>query len=237
MPPSPVALVTGASAGIGRATALALGRAGYAVAVCARSREPLDALLAELADEGISATGLPCDVGNPADVRALVEHIEETLAPVDVLVNNAGIGILKPFAELSLDDWDRTFATNVRSMFIVTSAVLPGMRERRRGFIVNVSSLAGRNGFKGGTAYAASKHAVLGFSSSLVLEVRHEGVRVLAICPGSVDTELRRGMVGMLGGSPDTMLRAEDIATVIVDAISMPARALVSELDIRPAAP
>lgn len=237
MPTPPVALVTGASAGIGRVTALALGRAGYAVAVCARKPGPLEALLAELAAEGIVSAGRPCDVANPADVRALVEHVEATIAPVDVLVNNAGVGILKPFAELSLDDWDRTFATNVRSMFIVTSAVLPGMRQRRRGFIVNVASLAGRNGFKGGTAYAASKHAVLGFSSSLLLEVRHEGVRVLAVCPGSVDTELRRGMVGVLGGSPDTMLRAEDVAAVIVDAISLPARALVSELDIRPAAP
>ena len=233
---SSVALVTGASAGIGRATAIALGRAGYAVAVCSRSREPLERLIAELTDEGITAAGRPCDVSNPGDVAALVEHVEDTLGPIDVLINNAGVGVFKPFDQITLEEWDRTFATNVRSLYVVTRAVLGGMRARGRGFVVNVSSLAGRHGLKGGTAYAASKHAVMGFSSSLLLEVRHEGVRVLAVCPGSVDTELRRDQ-SMLGGAPDRMLRAEDVAAVIVDALSLPARALVSELDIRPAAP
>jgi NADP-dependent 3-hydroxy acid dehydrogenase YdfG len=233
----PVALVTGASAGIGRATAVALGRAGYAVGVCARRREPLDQLLDELRAEGIAAAGRPCDVASPGDVAALVEHIEDTLGPIAVLVNNAGIGIVKPFDELTLEEWDRTFATNVRSLYVVTHAVLPGMRARRDGFIVNVASLAGRSGFKGGTAYASSKHAVMGFSSSLMHEVRQEGVRVLAVCPGSVDTSLRREQE-MLGGTPpDRMLRAEDVAATIVDALSLPPRALVSELDIRPAAP
>lgn len=233
----PVALVTGASAGIGRATAIALGRAGYAVAVCARSREPLEAVLAELAAEDIPAAGRPCDVANPADVSALVQHVEDTLGPVDVLVNNAGVGVFKPFNDITLAEWDQTFATNVRALYVVTSAVLPGMRARHRGFVVNVSSLAGRTGLKGGTAYAASKHAVMGFSSSLMLEVRQDGVRVLAVCPGSVDTDMRRDQE-MLGRTPpDRMLRAEDVATVIVDALSLPARALVSELDIRPASP
>lgn len=234
---SPVALVTGASAGIGRATAIALGRAGYAVGVCARAREPLDRLLDELRGEGISAAGTPCDVANPADVTALVEHVEDALGPVDVLVNNAGVGVVKPFSELTLEEWDRTFATNVRSLYVVTRAVLPGMRARRNGFVVNVASLAGRAGFKGGTAYAASKHAVLGFSSSLLQEVRQEGVRVLAVCPGSVDTAMRRDQA-MFGATPaERMLRAEDVAAIIVDALSLPPRALVSELDIRPAAP
>ncbi len=111
------------------------------------------------------------------------------------------------------------------------------MRERRRGFVVNVSSLAGRNGFKGGTAYAASKHAVLGFSSSLLAEVRQDGVRVVAICPGSVDTDLRRDQPLLGSTPPGRMLRSEDVAAVIIDAISLPERALVSELDIRPTAP
>ncbi|MEO5826539.1 MAG: SDR family NAD(P)-dependent oxidoreductase [Gemmatimonadales bacterium] len=235
--PQRVALVTGASAGIGRATALALGRAGYAVGVCARRAGPLGEVIAELRAAGISAAGQPCDVGDPEGVRALVAHIEATLGPIDVLVNNAGVGILKPISELTLEDWDITFASNVRSLFLVTKAVLGGMRERRRGFVINVSSLAGRNGFNGGTAYAASKHAVLGFSSSLLAEVRQEGVRVLAICPGSVDTDLRRDQPLMGAMSTDRMLRPEDVAAVIMDALSLPDRALVSELDVRPAAP
>ncbi len=235
--PQRVALVTGASAGIGRATAFALGRAGYAVGVCARRAGPLGDTIAELRAAGINAAGQPCDVSDPDAVRALVDHIEATLGPVEVLVNNAGVGILKPFSELTLEDWDTTFASNVRSLFLVTQAVLGGMRERGRGFVINVSSLAGRNGFKGGTAYAASKHAVLGFSSSLLAEVRQDGVRVLAVCPGSVDTELRRDQP-FLGTMPtDRMLRSEDVAAIIMDALSLPNRALVSELDIRPAAP
>lgn len=235
--PPRVALVTGASAGIGRATAIALGRAGYAVGVCARRDGPLADVIAELRAQGINAAGQPCDVSDPAAVSALVEHVEATLGPIDVLVNNAGVGILKPFDQLTLDDWDVTFAVNVRSLFLVTRAVLGGMRRRRHGFVINVSSLAGRNGFKGGAAYAASKHAVLGFSSSLLAEVRHDGVRVLAVCPGSVDTDLRRDQP-LLGDVPaDRMLRSEDVAAVIIDALSLPERALVSELDIRPAAP
>ena len=237
MLPQVAALVTGASAGIGRATAFALGRAGYAVGVCSRTAGPLDKLVDELRAEGITAAGHPCDVADPAQVRAMIAAIEPELGDIEVLVNNAGVGFIKPFSELTLDEWDRTFSTNVRSLYVVTSAVLPAMRARGRGHIVNVSSLAGRNGLKGGTAYAASKHAVMGFSSSLMLEVRHDGVRVLAVCPGSVDTSLRREQP-MLGGTPpDRMLRPEDVASVIVDAISLPSRALVSELDIRPAAP
>ena len=105
-----------------------------------------------------------------------------------MLVNNAGVLIARPFEELTLEDWDVTMATNLRSLYLVTRAVLPGMRRRREGTIVNVASLAGRNGFVGGTAYTASKHAVLGFGRSLMLEVRKDGIRVVTICPGSVDT-------------------------------------------------
>ena len=104
--------------------------------------------------------------------------------PINALVNNAGVLIAKPFEELTLEEWDTTMSTNVRSLYLVTRAVLPSMRSRKQGTIVNVASLAGRNGFVGGTAYTASKHAVLGFSRSLMLEVRKDNVRVVAICPG-----------------------------------------------------
>jgi 3-oxoacyl-[acyl-carrier protein] reductase len=143
---------------------------------------------------------------------------------------------LAPFAELTLDDWDATMATNLRSLYLVTREVLPGMRSRKHGFIVNVASLAAKNAFAGGTAYVASKHAVLGFSKTLMLEVRKDGVRVMAICPGSVDTPLMR----------DQSVLAPNLANILTSRRSGAGdsryaadacRALVSEIDIRPANP
>ena len=234
--PEHVALVTGATAGIGRATAFALGRAGYRVGVCARTAGRVDALVAELRAEGIAAAGRAADVGEPEAVTALVKAVTAELGSVDTLINNAGIAIFRPLTELSVEEWDATMATNLRSLFLVTRAVLPGMLERKSGIIVNVASLAGKNPLAGGTAYAASKHAVLGFSKSLMLEVRKQGVRVLAICPGSVNTALIRGL-----RAPSTregeMLEPEDVAQAILDAVRMSARATVSEIDIRPANP
>ena len=233
--PEHVALVTGATAGIGRATAFALGRAGYRVGVCARTRGPVDALVAELRAEGIAAAGRAADVGRAEPVEALVQAVATELGPVDTLINNAGIAIIRPLIELSVEEWDATMATNLRSLYLVTRAVLPGMLERKSGIVVNVASLAGKNPLVGGTAYAASKHAVLGFSKSLMLEVRKDGVRVLAICPGSVNTALIRNI-----RSPSRegeMLEPDDVAQAILDAVRMPARATVSEIDIRPANP
>src|SRR6185295_15057286 len=127
-------------------------------------------------------------VADPEQVRGAVAQVVEQLGEIEVLVNNAGLLIARPFEELTLEDWDATMATNLRGLYLVTREVLPGMRQRRAGTIVNVASLAGRSGFVGGTAYSASKHAVLGFARSLMLEVRKDGVRVVTVCPGSVDT-------------------------------------------------
>ena len=236
MPSVRTALVTGATEGIGRATALALGRAGWQVGVCARTASRVDALLADLADVGVRAAGRAGDVGDERDVPTVVRHVVDALGPVDALVNNAGVLIAKPFEELALADWDRTMATNLRSLFLVTREVLPEMRRRRQGTIVNVSSLAGRNGFVGGTAYTASKHAVLGFSRSLMLEVRRDNVRVVAICPGSVGTAMLQDQP-LLKADPARILRPEDVAASILHALELPDRALVSELDIRPTNP
>jgi len=236
MPPATAALVTGATQGIGRATAFALGRAGYRVGVCARTPARLDALVAELKANNIDAAAASADVGDPAESARAVEQITATLGEVGVLVNNAGVLIARPFEELTLEDWDATMATNVRSLYLMTRAVLPAMRRRREGAIVNVASLAGRNGFVGGSAYTASKHAVLGFSRSLMLEVRKDNVRVIAICPGSVDTSMIRDQP-MLRSDPARILRAEDVADTILQTLLLPPRALVSELDIRPTNP
>jgi 3-oxoacyl-[acyl-carrier protein] reductase len=236
MPTTTTALVTGATQGIGRATALALGRAGYRVGVCARTAAKVDAFVAELRVEGIEAAGAAADVGDPAQVARAVSELAAALGEPGLLVNNAGVLIARPFEELTLEDWDVTMATNVRSLYLVTRAVLPAMRRRHEGTIVNVASLAGRNGFAGGTAYSASKHAVLGFSRSLMMEVRKEGIRVVAICPGSVATGMLRDQP-MLKSDPERILRPEDVADTILHAVRLPDRALVSELDIRPTNP
>jgi 3-oxoacyl-[acyl-carrier protein] reductase len=236
MPTTRTALITGATEGIGKATALALGRAGWQVGLCARTASRVDAVLAELAAAGIRAAGRAGDVGEERDAAAVVRHVAEAFGPVDALVNNAGILVAKPFEELALADWDRTMATNLRSLFLVTREVLPEMRRRRQGTIVNVASLAGRNGFVGGTAYAASKHAVLGFSRSLMLEVRRDNVRVVAICPGSVGTAMLHDQP-LLKADPARILRPDDVAATILHALELPDRALVSELDIRPTNP
>ena len=232
----PTTLITGSTTGIGRAIAFALGRDGHRIGVCARNGDAVRRTVAELKEHGIEAAGCAADVGREDDVTALVREVESVLGPVDVLVNNAGIMIAKPFGELSLEEWDATMATNVRSLYLMTRAVLPGMRKRKSGAVVNVASLAGKNGFVGGTAYSASKHAVMGFSRSLMLEVRQEGIRVLAICPGSVDTDLRKE-----GPRPrpnaDRILQPEDVADMVAAALRLPPRALASELDLRPTAP
>jgi len=233
---SPVALVTGATEGIGRAIAFALGRTGYQVGVCARTPSKLRLLLDDLAAAGIRAAGHPGDVGIEVDARNVVQQITAVLGPVDVLVNNAGVGIIKPFDQLTLDDWDSTMATNLRSLYLMTREVLPGMRQRRRGSVVTIASLAGRNGFAGGSAYAASKHAALGFSRALMLEVRKDNVRVIAICPGSVDTALIRDQ-SVLTPNLDRILQPEDVAATVLAALSLPERATVSELDVRPTNP
>jgi len=144
--------------------------------------------------------------------------------------------VLKPIEELTAEDWDTTMATNLRSLYLMTREVLPAMRARKQGAIVNIASLAGRNGFVGGSAYTASKHAVLGFAKSLMLEVRKDNVRVITICPGSVDTSLIRSQ-GMLSPNIDRILQPEDIADTVLAALALPPRALVSELDVRPTNP
>jgi 3-oxoacyl-[acyl-carrier protein] reductase len=233
---SGTALVTGATEGIGRATALALGRAGYRVGICSRSIEKVEATLAELRAQGVTAAGAAADVADPDQVRHVVDQVRGALGEIDVLVNNAGVLIARPIEELTLEDWDVTMATNLRSLYLTTRLVLPGMRTRRQGTIVNVASLAGRNGFVGGSAYSASKHAVLGFSRSLMLEVRKDNVRVIAICPGSVATGMLRNQA-MLKPDHERILRPEDVAASILHVLTLPTGALVSELDIRPTNP
>src|SRR5260370_29106458 len=167
-----VAVVTGATAGIGRAIAFALARAGARLAVCARHAPNVDATLRELKAAGMDAVGMPCDVSDPQCVTAFARYVSLERGPARIVVNNAGLAHFKPLATLTLAEWDEMMAVNVRSLYLVTRAFLAGMSEAGGGTIVNVASLAGKNGVEGGTGYCASKHAVLGFSRALMLAVR-----------------------------------------------------------------
>ena len=232
----PTALITGATEGIGRAICFRLGKAGYKIGACARTPSRLRALKDGLEEAGITVAVHPADVGIEADVKTALSVLIKELGTIDVLVNNAGVAPLKRFEDLTLEDWDTTMATNLRSLYLVTREVLPAMQARKHGAIVNIASLAGRNGFVGGTAYSASKHAVLGFAKSLMLEVRKDNIRVITICPGSVDTPLIRTQ-GMLSPNIDRILQPEDVAETVLAALALPERALVSELDVRPTNP
>jgi 3-oxoacyl-[acyl-carrier protein] reductase len=222
-----VAVITGASQGIGAGLVEAYLTKGYRVVATSRSIAP---------SSNPDVLVVAGDIGDPATGPRVIEEAVRAFGRVDTLVNNAGMLVARPFLELTLEDWDATMRTNLRSLFLVTREVLPGMRTLGRGDIVNVSSLAGRNGFVGGTAYVASKHAVLGFSRSLMLEERKNNIRVIAVCPGSVDT----GMLAdqpLLPSVPGKILRPEDVAETVLTALQLPGRALVSELDIRPTNP
>jgi 3-oxoacyl-[acyl-carrier protein] reductase len=231
-----LAVITGATEGIGRAIAVALGGAGAKVAICARTAPKVDATIAALRQAGLDAIGRPCNVADPAAVRAFADFVGRERGDAAVLVNNAGIGRFAPLEELTLEDWDETIAVNLRSLYLVTRAFLPGLVRAGGSSIVNIASLAGRNGFEGGTAYCASKHAVLGFSKALMLEVRKRGLRVIAICPGSVATPFMDKQDRMRPDR-DRILTAEDVAQAVVGALTLADRAMVSELDIRPTNP
>jgi NAD(P)-dependent dehydrogenase (short-subunit alcohol dehydrogenase family) len=187
-----VALVTGASRGIGRAVALALGAAGATVACCARSAEQIEATAAEVGGHGGRARGFRLDVTRRNEIDAVVADIGAALGPIDILVNNAGITLDKRSVEVTDDEWDDVLATNLTSTFTLARAVAPGMMEQRRGKIINIGSMYGKIGVPRYAAYCASKAAVEALTRSLAVEWARYGIQVNCLAPGYINTDIPR---------------------------------------------
>ncbi|TPK93124.1 SDR family NAD(P)-dependent oxidoreductase [Mesorhizobium sp. B2-4-12] len=235
-----VALVTGASSGIGEATATALAAAGAKVAVAARRADRLEALAARIEKAGGAALRIEADVTRNDDITAMVGKVVAEWGRLDILVNNAGVMLLSPAAEATLEDWRQMVELNLLALMGVTKAALPHLRAAK-GHIVNVSSVAGRVANPGASGYAATKFGVVGFSESLRREVYADKVRVTVIEPGLVRTELGDHITNAaskagLDQRLATMeaLAAEDVAAAILYAVTQPARVNVNEIVIRP---
>ncbi|MEA2493540.1 MAG: hypothetical protein QOJ29_1451 [Thermoleophilaceae bacterium] len=237
-----VAVVTGASSGIGEATAKALAGEGYAVALAARREDRINELAEEISSGGGKALAVPTDVGDVSSAQALIQRTKDELGSVDVLVNNAGVMLLGPILGADIEHWQRMVNVNVLGLMYCTHAALPIMQEQGSGHVVNVSSVAGRVARLGSGVYNATKWGVGAFSESLRQEALNYGVRVTIIEPGYVDTELQghnehpmvvermekdKKQIGKV-------LEADDIANAIVYAVQQPDHVSINEVLIRP---
>ena len=236
-----IALVTGASSGIGEATAIALAAAGAKVAITARRKDRLQALAARLAPLGADPLVLEADLLDEHVAQRIVADTEHHFGQLDILVNNAGVMYLEPVAEADLGRWRRMLELNVLSLIASTQAALAGMRSRRDGHIVNVSSTAGRIANPNAAAYSATKFGVVAFSEALRREVYADNIRVSVIEPGVVQTELRdhighAATQASLNAWASNMrqLQPEDVADAIVFCVSRPAHVNVNEILMRP---
>jgi 3-oxoacyl-[acyl-carrier protein] reductase len=228
---SRVALVTGGSRGIGLAIARGLVDGGARVVATGRSEPHLAEARREIANDAAFET-LVADVRDYAQVSAAVRKAVERFGGLDILVNNAGLGIFANVADLTLDQWRETIDTNLTGVFHACHAAIPELRRRGGGWIINVSSLAGKNAFPGAAAYCASKAGLNAFSEALMQEVRYDGIRVAYVMPGSVET----GFGGSAEGA-DWKLAPEDVAQVVLDLLAHPGRSLPSRVEIRPSRP
>lgn len=219
--------MTGASRGIGRAVAIRLA-ATHSIIAISRDAGRLDSLVRDIGKAGGHCEARPVDLTDPAAIARALSGVQ-----ADVLVNNAGVITKKPLLRMTPDEWKEMMDVNVSALFHVTRQLLPGMMERRRGHIINIASIAGRSAFPGGTGYVATKHAVLGFSESLMLEVREAGVKVSVVMPGSVATDMKVSD----SADPGWMLKPEDVAEVVAQILSMPGHALTYQVEVRASNP
>jgi 3-oxoacyl-[acyl-carrier protein] reductase len=226
-----VAIVTGAGRGIGRAIALALGRAGARVALAARSEAELRGVAEEIRGGDGDALVLPTDVTRDDDMESLVKRTLKEWGSIDILVNNAGWGKTGPVVNSKVEDWDATLKVNLRAPMILTRLVLPSMLEKKAGAIINIGSISAKAGQANTAAYSASKFGILGFTQSLFEEVREYCVKVSVIHPGFVDTPLIPQNKRV---DRSKMIRPEDIAEAVLYVLSSPPNSCPVEITVRP---
>ncbi len=233
--PNRRALITGASTGIGRATALAFAKAGFDVALVSRSLDKLQTLTEEISKIApVKAQSFPIDLGVIDQVKSEVDNILAIFGPVDVLINNAGMGYTGELNQMPLSDWCQVIDLNVTSVFQCIQAVLPGMRDRNSGMIINVASIAARQAFPEWGAYGVSKAAVVALSKAISVEEREHGIRVVTILPGAVNTPLWDTDTVQADFDRSGMLTPELVANAILQTALLPPGAVVEELTIMP---
>jgi 3-oxoacyl-[acyl-carrier protein] reductase len=232
-----VAVVTGGNRGIGRGIVEALAREGARVALTARERARAEQAAREV---GAGALGLACDVRDPVQVARMFQEVERAAGGVDVLVNNAGIGLFAPVADMRPEDWDAVIGTNLSGVFYCCHEAIPRMRKRGGGYIFNISSLAGKNPVLHGAAYNASKFGLNGFSEALLMEVRYDGIRVSYLMPGSVATEFGADTperAARTSSKSGWALTPADVGEVVLDLLRSPRHAMYSRVEMRPSQP
>ena len=220
------ALITGAARGIGRATAIAFAKEGINLGLLGRTSANLEKVTKELEEYGVEVTMAVADVSDNDSVIAAVNHIKSELGPIDILINNAGIGKFGKFLELSPEEFKNIIDVNLMGVYYVTRAVLPDMIDRKSGDIINISSTAGQKGGPITSAYSASKFGVLGLTESLMLEVRKHNIRVSALTPSTVATDLAFAE-NLTDGNPDKVMQPEDLAEVMVAQLKLHPRILI----------
>jgi 3-oxoacyl-[acyl-carrier protein] reductase len=230
------AAVTGGTRGIGRSVVERLLKEGASVALCGRTQESADRAAAELRPLG-RVFGAACDVRHDHEVRAFFEAIDREFGRLDILVNNAGAGIFKKVGDLSPQDWRATIDLNLNGAFYCTREALLRFRRSGSGFVVNISSLAGKNAFTGGAAYNAAKAGLNIFTEAFMLDHRQENIRVCSVMPGSVDTDFSGDPGNPRSGDTSWMIAPEDVAETVALVLRMPSRTMISRVEMRPSKP
>lgn len=225
------ALITGAGKGIGKAIAIALAKEGVNVILVARTQSDVDQLSAEISAFGVKTLALSADVSDINSINTAVEKALAEFKTIDILINNAGIAAFGKFLDLEPAAWEKIIQVNLMGTYYATRAVLPNMIERQTGDIINISSTAGLNGNALTSAYSASKFAVLGLTDSLMQEMRKHNIRVTALTPSTVATDMAKDL-NLTDGNPDKVMQSEDIAELIVAQLKLNRRVFIKNSSI-----
>lgn len=232
------AIITGAGKGIGRAAAELFLKEGAKVILTSRNRYELESIIEENNNYKENITVLDGDISNEETINFVINAAINKYSKIDILVNNAGFGVFDELVDSKTEDFDAMFNTNVKALYLLTKGCLPFMIKEQSGTIINIASVAGKQGFATGSIYCATKHAVMGLSRALMLEVRQYNIRVVTVCPGSVATDFFRAeSQTKLTSSKETVLQANEIAETILLAASLPENATLNEIEIRPTNP